>query len=117
MSEVKFKSIKNKRPMRKRESSSDDESRNEETEESDTNEKLSETLELQKLRKRPHGVNAVTLASGKKVSKVDELVFNDPDPFKIKTGGLLTLDKGIDFITEVNSKRGIRNSVEYQLSK
>lgn len=53
---------------------------------------MSETLELQKLRKRAHGVNAVTLAIGKKVSKVDELVHNDPDPFKLKSGGLLSLD-------------------------
>merc|ERR1712156_1219975 len=34
-----------------------------------------------------------TLASGKKVSKVDELVSNDADPFKLKSGGLLSLDK------------------------
>ena len=98
MSEVKFKSVKKKRPVRKRESSSDEESGNKDSDEPDTNEKLSETLELQKLRKRPHGVNAVTLASGKKVSRVDELVYNDPDPFKIKTGGLLTLDKGIHYL-------------------
>ena len=45
-----------------------------------------EILEIQKLRKRSHGVNAVTLASGKKVSKVDELVSNDADPFKLKSG-------------------------------
>ena len=102
MAEVKFKSIKKKRPIRKRNSSSDEESVSKDIEEPDTNEKLSETLELQKLRKRPHGVNAITLASGKKVSKVDELVHNDPDPFKIKTGGLLTLDKGIYNLIIVN---------------
>ena len=50
-----------------------------------------EILEIQKLRKRSKGVSAVTLASGKKVSKVEELI--DPDPFKLKSGGLLTLDK------------------------
>ena len=50
-------------------------------------------IQLQKLRKRAHGVNAATLASGKKVTKVDELVHNDPDPFKLKTGGMLTLDQ------------------------
>ena len=33
------------------------------------------------------------MASGKKVTKVDELVHNDPDPFKLKTGGMLTLDQ------------------------
>jgi hypothetical protein len=38
---------------------------------------MQETLELQKLRKRAHGVNAVTLAIGKKVSKVDELVSSE----------------------------------------
>ena len=102
MAEVKFKSIKKKRAIRKRNSSSDEESISKDIEEPDTNEKLSETLELQKLRKRPHGVNAITLASGKKVSKVDELVHNDPDPFKIKTGGLLTLDKGIFDVMIIN---------------
>ena len=96
MSEIKFKSIKKKRPIRKRNSSGEESSDNEGKEKIDQNEKLAETQELQKLRKRPHGVNAITLASGKKLSKVDELVNNDPDPFKIsKTGGLLTLDKGI----------------------
>ena len=102
MAEVKFKSIKKKRAIRKRNSSSDEESISKDTEEPNTNEKLSETLELQKLRKRPHKVNAITLASGKKVSKVDELVHNDPDPFKIKTGGLLTLDKGIFDVMIIN---------------
>ena len=82
-----FKSIKKKRPIRKASSS--------ESEEDDevNQEALEETIELQKLRKRAHGVNAATLASGKKVTKVDELVNNDPDPFKLKTGGMLTLDQ------------------------
>ena len=92
MSAVKFKSIK-KRQIRRR-NSSDEEKSIDDAEELDHSAKLSETLELQKLRKRPHGVNAVTLASGKKVTKIEELVHNDPDPFKLKTGGLLTLDKG-----------------------
>lgn len=87
---VQFKSIKRKRPIRKTEHE-DDESPDE-SEESNKN-TLEETLELQRLRKRAHGVNAVTLACGKKVTKVDELVNNDPDPFKLKSGGLLTLDK------------------------
>ena len=94
MSGIAFKSIRKKRPIRERKPSSDEESSENDGEDIDHSDKLAETLELQKLRKRPHGVNAVTLASGKKVSKVDELVHNDPDPFKIKTGGLLTLDKG-----------------------
>ena len=122
MSEVKFKSIKKKRPIRRRESSSDEETSNKDIEEPETNENLSETLELQKLRKRPHGVNAITLASGKKVSKVDELVHNDPDPFKIKTGGLLTLDKGKPhqfvlyfFIANSFDPRGSRVPLDYSL--
>ena len=94
MSGIAFKSIRKKRPIRERKPSSDEESSENDGDDLDHSDKLAETLELQKLRKRPHGVNAVTLASGKKVSKVDELVHNDPDPFKIKTGGLLTLDKG-----------------------
>lgn len=95
MSEIKFKSIKKKRSIRRRNSSSDEETpENKVSEGCDINEKLLETVEIQKLRKRAHGVNSATLASGKKVSKVDELVHNDPDPFKLKTGGLLTLDKG-----------------------
>ena len=95
MSGIQFKTIKKKRPIRRRSSSSEGETEdNQSTEDVGHNEKLSETLEVQRLRKRPHGVNAVTLALGKKISKVDELVHNDPDPFKIKTGGLLTLDKG-----------------------
>ena len=81
-----FKWIKKKRPIRKASSS--------ESEEEEVNqEALEETIELQKLRKRAHGVNAATLASGKKVTKDDELVHNDPDPFKLKTGGMLTLDQ------------------------
>ena len=84
---ILFKSIKKKRPIRKVSSDSEED-------ENDFNqEALEETMELQKLRKRSHGVNAATLASGKKVTKVDEMVNNDPDPFKLKTGGLLTLDK------------------------
>lgn len=117
MSEVKFKSVKKKRPVRKRESSSDEESGNKDSDEPDTNEKLSETLELQKLRKRPHGVNAVTLASGKKVSRVDELVYNDPDPFKIKTGGLLTLDKARIAKSQIEDEDGSEPMVGTQFSK
>ena len=81
---IQFKSVKRKK-IRQKADSEDEEEFNKDA--------LEETLELQKLRKRSHGVNVVTLASGKKVSKVDELVHNDPDPFKLKTGGLLTIDK------------------------
>ena len=81
---IQFKSIKKKRPIRQKESSSDEE--NDDSNEVDNKDAFEEILEIQKLRKRSHGVNAVTLASGKKVSKVDELVSNDADPFKLKSG-------------------------------
>ena len=67
-----------------KDSSSDEE--NDNSNEVDNKDAFEEILEIQKLRKRSHGVNAVTLASGKKVSKVDELVSNDADPFKLKSG-------------------------------
>lgn len=91
---IKFKSVKKKRAIRKADSDSDPEvhAEKEEDEEDANKEALEEVLEIQRLRKRAHGVNAATLASGKKVSKVDELVHNDPDPFKLKAGGLLSLD-------------------------
>ena len=93
-SKIQFKSVKRKRPIRKANSESEED-------DSEVNQDaLEETIELQKLRKRSHGVNAATLASGKKVSKVDEMVNNDPDPFKLKTGGLLTLDKAKQAVKE-----------------
>ena len=105
MSAVKFKSVK-KRQIRRRNSSDEEKSIDDAEEELDHSAKLSETLELQKLRKRPHGVNAVTLASGKKVTKIEELVHNDPDPFKLKTGGLLTLDKGKFRVAKLDYRGG-----------
>ena len=89
---ISFKSLKRKKPLRQRDTDDDDKHSNSEDDDVINKELMSETLELQKLRKRAHGVNAVTLASGKKISKVDELVYNDPDPFKLKSGGLLSLD-------------------------
>ena len=90
---IAFKSLKRKKPLRHRGGDSDDaDADNDDGEDVVNKELINETLELQKLRKRAHGVNAITLASGKKVSKVDELVHNDPDPFKLKSGGLLSLD-------------------------
>ena len=83
---IHFKSIKKKRPIRQKDSSDEEESI-----EAVDKDAFEEILEIQKLRKRSKGVSAVTLASGKKVSKVEELI--DPDPFKVKSGGLLTLDK------------------------
>jgi len=77
---VTFKSIKKaKRPMRKREHSDDEEDFNKEA--------FEETIELQKLRKKSSGTNVVSLALGKKMSKVEEAISGDP--FKINTGGLV----------------------------
>lgn len=90
---ISFKSLKRKKPLRQRGDDNDTDAGNSDDGDDVVNKELMhETLELQKLRKRAHGVNAVTLAIGKKVSKVDELVHNDPDPFKLKSGGLLSLD-------------------------
>ena len=92
---ISFKSLKKKKQLRRRGSSDEeDHGSHGEDNEQDVVEKdvLSETLELQKLRKRAHGVNAISLALGKKISRVDELVNNDPDPFKLKSGGLLSLE-------------------------
>jgi hypothetical protein len=92
---ISFKSLKKKKQLRRRGSSDEeDQGSHGEDQEQEVAEKdvLSETLELQKLRKRAHGVNAISLAIGKKISRVDELVNNDPDPFKLKSGGLLSLD-------------------------
>jgi hypothetical protein len=89
---ISFKSLKRKKPLRHR--SADDSDNDAEDNDDDivNKELMNETLELQKLRKRAHGVNVATLAIGKKISKVDELVHNNPDPFKLKSGGLLSLD-------------------------
>jgi len=119
VSKPMFKSVKKKRPLRRRHSSSgsdkegndtanvDKEDSNENPEEaSSAANKLQETLEIQKLRKRPKGVNVATLALGKKVTKLDELVNGDPDPFKLKTGGLLTLDQAKGAMREENSQDG-----------
>jgi len=86
----KFKSVTKKRPLRTRRDSDD------ETAEGDKDDKqeesvLQDTLELQKLRKRPKGVNVAALALGKKVSK--DSASSDTDPFKIKSVGLMTLEE------------------------
>lgn len=100
--EIKFKSIKKKRTFRQRKRSADQQHEQDEEESSSQSqsqdddfntEALRETLELQKLRSRSHGISAVTLASGVKMTKVDELLTKEEDPFKVKTGGLLDLKK------------------------
>ncbi len=103
---VAFKPIKKRSRQKnfrsRRDNNSDDEedetgkrvkTDNEEEEEEEFNlDKMEETKELQKLRQRSKGVSHVTLASGVKMSKVEEEVGVDAsDPFKLKTGGLLDL--------------------------
>jgi len=83
---IEFKKSIKKRPGRAkiRHSSSEDEK---EDEEINTLE-FEKTKKLQKLRKRTAGTNIVTLALGKKVSKIEEEVLEDP--FKLNSGGLVT---------------------------
>jgi len=79
---------RNKQFRRKRQEESSDE------EEVVNTDKIKETLEsareLQKIRRRQNGVNAAALATGAKVTKLDEMVM-DKDPFKMKTGGLVQM--------------------------
>ncbi|KAG1678552.1 Telomere length and silencing protein 1 [Nymphon striatum] len=78
----------NKKQFRKRKSSSENES----GEEDETNfrDKLEETKEVQKLRKRNHGVSVSTLAEGVKQNSVAPEKTSS-DPFKMKTGGMIDL--------------------------
>lgn len=48
------------------------------------------TREMQKIRKRQAGVNAVSLATGAKVTNEQELLIEN-DPFKLNTGGLIDM--------------------------
>ncbi|XP_065916726.1 splicing factor C9orf78 homolog [Dysidea avara] len=82
-----------KRNYRKRQESDEDEN-----EDTDLNAVFEETKELQKFRKRPKGVSAAGLALGENVSEEDKLA---PDPFKLKTGGLVTL-KQLDDATQLH---------------
>jgi len=82
---IKFKSTK-KRQVRRRQSSSEEE---EEVEADFNKEDYERTRELQKLRKKTGGTNVITLISGKKISKLEESIVDDP--FKLKTGGLVDM--------------------------
>jgi len=82
---VTFKSTK-KRHMRKRKTSDSDDDLVETDFNKDEYEKLKE---LQKLRKRTAGTNVITLASGQKITKVEEVIADDP--WKLKTGGLVDM--------------------------
>lgn len=81
---VSFKKSAKKRQARSRIST---ESSEEEDEEINLTE-FEQTKQLQRLRKRTPGTNIVTLALGKKISKIEEDILEDP--FKINSGGLVT---------------------------
>uniref|UniRef100_H2YJ04 Hepatocellular carcinoma-associated antigen 59 domain-containing protein n=1 Tax=Ciona savignyi TaxID=51511 RepID=H2YJ04_CIOSA len=72
---------------KKRQDSSDEEEKNEEI-----CDLVEATKELQKIRKRQTGVNAVSLATGAKIKKLDNVEVEN-DPFKMKTGGLVEIAK------------------------
>ncbi|XP_077295735.1 splicing factor C9orf78 [Arctopsyche grandis] len=83
---VKFKPTKKKALRRRRQSSSDSDEPENEVE---TLSKLEETKEIQRLRKRPNGVNVYGLAMGAKISLAEELTCKDP--YKIKSGGMVNM--------------------------
>lgn len=83
---IKFKAAK-KKPIRKRRNSSSES--DEPEEDIKILSKLGETKEIQRLRKRPNGVNAFGLAVGEKISLEDELTCKDP--YKIKSGGMVNM--------------------------
>ena len=83
-----FKKSAKKRPVRQREksvSSGDESGAAEEFNVED----FEKTRELQKLRKRAAGTNIVTLALGKKVSKLEDTIAEDP--FNPNSGGLMEM--------------------------
>lgn len=82
-----FKKSK-KRPARQREASLSSDEDKSVTEEFNV-EDFEKTRELQKLRKRAAGTNIVTLALGKKVSKIEDSIAGDP--FKLNMGGLMEM--------------------------
>ncbi|KAJ9585256.1 hypothetical protein L9F63_002956 [Diploptera punctata] len=83
---VTFKK-KTKKQFRKPISPKDSDDSEEEIDSDDVSSKLQEMKNLQKLRKRQHGVSIVSLALGKKVTQDDEVLVSDP--FKLKTGGMV----------------------------
>ena len=83
---IMFKKSAKKRPMRQREKSASSEEENCGSEEVNM-EEFEKTRELQKLRKKAAGTNIVTLALGKKISKLEETMAEDP--FNPNAGGLM----------------------------
>eukprot|EP00095_Tigriopus_kingsejongensis_P006683 snap_masked-scaffold25_size650667-processed-gene-0.11 protein:Tk06683 transcript:snap_masked-scaffold25_size650667-processed-gene-0.11-mRNA-1 annotation:"hypothetical protein DAPPUDRAFT_305639" len=99
MSEAKieFKSVSRKRKQfrRRRHSSEDEDTPAAAEGEEAVQSILAETLELQKLRQRSSGLSALRLASGQRLTRVEEAMAqsHDHDPFKIQSGGLLDLTR------------------------
>jgi len=79
---------RNKQFRRKRQTDSSDE--DEQQDIGNVKETLESARELQKIRRRQNGVNSAALATGAKVTKLDEMVM-EKDPFKLKTGGLVQM--------------------------
>lgn len=84
---VQFKSIKRKN-LRQRKNSSENEDDKDDVE-SVNLDLINETKEKQKLRERSHGVNAVSLAIGKKITIEEEVAVKDP--FNSKSGGMVNM--------------------------
>ncbi|CAG9799015.1 unnamed protein product [Chironomus riparius] len=84
---IQFKPIK-KKNLRQRRVSSDNEEGCK-SNEAEILTKLEETKEKQKLRNRANGVNAVSLALGKKVTLEEEVAVKDP--FKVQNGGMVNM--------------------------
>lgn len=85
---VSFKPIK-KKNLRQRKKSSDEETSEKEEESVVKLELIHETKEKQKLRNRSHGVNAASLACGKKITLEEEVSVKDP--FNAKSGGMVNM--------------------------
>lgn len=85
---IQFKPIKRKN-LRQRRHSSDNEEDAGKEDERETLAKLEETKEKQKLRNRTNGVNAMSLALGKKITAEEEVSVKDP--FKTQGGGMVNM--------------------------
>ncbi|XP_031787510.1 telomere length and silencing protein 1 homolog [Nasonia vitripennis] len=125
---IEFKK-KSRKPLRKRRASSDES--NSDEEETGVRSKLEELKTLQRLRERPKGVNIAGLALGEVVN--DSIAASDP--FNVKTGGMVNMaalknvskqddayDTGIgtQFNAETNKRDEDEEMVKYieeQLSK
>jgi len=131
---IEFKKKKRHGRVRVKSECSDDELNNENSDKDDINiSDFEKTRELQKLRKRAAGTNIVTLALGKKVSKIEEVAADADDPFNMNSGGLMymkdmknlkkkddTFDVGTQFFKETHIRDEddeMRKFVEIEMDK